>query len=161
MKKSIILILSIIIFNTAVSATAAPKYFSDKTKVTPSHIYDNTILIPKGSVLTIIIKDAINKDSVNKADKVSAILKNDFIYNGKVIAPEGSTVEGNIININKQNNIVNVNVLYTNIITVNGINIPITALAVSEDESGYINIDNYNNNNIEIITKQPVTYIQR
>ncbi len=55
----------------------------------------SVIEIPEGTTFSITFDSGINSGSLEKNDKLIASLKKDFIYNGSLIAPEGSLVYGN------------------------------------------------------------------
>ena len=66
------------------------KNINIKKKLTGS-----VIEIPEGTTFSITFDSGINSGSLEKNDKLIASLKKDFIYNGSLIAPEGSLVYGN------------------------------------------------------------------
>ncbi|MBQ7450506.1 hypothetical protein IJS77_03740 [bacterium] len=163
MKKIKIYLLLIAVFSVTLSAFGTQKFFESKTKVPPSPIYNNTIMVPKGYILNVSVKNNIDADTISVADNYDVILKTDFIYKGIVIAPEGSIIKGKITRIRDDNKTKKINIKFTNIISQNGMNLPISAVFTEEAKSGFINLNEtdkiFENSESSIITKQPVTYI--
>ena len=168
MKRNIFLTLLICGFCFSVINTvdAKPKYFSDdsgKKKVTPDPIYNKTIIIPQGYVLSIRTNNTWSTKNFSVPDKVFAHLNDDFYYNNHLIAPQGSIVQGMVVksvNPNEQQE-AQLQIKFTSIITPNSQIIPITALVKNGDKNGIIkgNKEISQNSLIDIILKQPVTYI--
>ena len=159
--KYFILIVMLLILTSG--AFALPKFSDNKTKIPPDPVYKNTIMIPHGYILNSEIKENIICNDVNPADNITAVLKNDFIYKGKVVAPEGSIITGKFVKKIVNGNFCKVKVKFTNIITPSGNNIPISAIFIEENSTGFINACGdgslFKDKNADIIIKQPVTFI--
>ena len=168
MKRNILLALLICLFCMSVCAgvDAKPKYFSDdsgKKKVAPDPIYNKTIIIPQGYVLSIRTNNVWSTKNFTVPDKVFAHLNDDFYYNNHLIAPQGSIVQGMVVksvSANEQQD-AQLQIKFTSIITPNAQVIPITALVKNGDKNGIIkgNKEISQNSLVDIILKQPVTYI--
>ena len=166
MKKIILLL--IIIF-LALPTLATPKYFMDSNDKTvpPDPVYNKVITAPSGYILGVNGLKSININSIDIFDKIEFTLKNDFMYSGKIIAPEGSLVVGTVVNKNflPDVNKAFVNIKFTKIITPQGYEIPVSAILNTKDNSGLIYADvqgilDFGEDN-EIVLKQPVTYVLR
>ena len=117
-----------------------------------------TILIPQDNIINVTFKNNIMCSNVSPADNIEVILSEDFIFKGKVIAEEGSIVTGKFVKkIATKDNTCKVRVKFTNIIKTNGINIPISAVFLEENSTGYISSLNngqiFKENNADIIIK--------
>ena len=52
--------------------------------------------IEKGTMLDVYLQTAINTATAKEGDRVVAVLKNDWVYNGCVVAEQGSILEGSL-----------------------------------------------------------------
>ena len=161
--KYLILIFTLMV--TTVYAVSVPKFADKKSNIPPDPIYKNTILIPQGYILNVTLKKNLTCDEISPSDNIEVLLSDDFTYKGKIIAEEGSMLIGKFVRKNIDNNVCKVRAKFTNIITINGANIPVSAVFVEENSTGFINALNdgrlFEDNNADIIIKQPVTYIPR
>ena len=167
MKKFlfILIILSVCTLN----ATATPKYFSNEKKnnVAPDPIYNKTITVPRGYILSAELYNVLNSENIMQADKIDAGLKSDFIYNGTIIAPEGSLIKGTVVKVTEKTDKETARLLikFTNISTPNGVSVPISGIIKTEDRTGLLYADNEgifnNSDNIDIIIMQPVTVVPK
>ena len=60
----------------------------------PRTLTGNVVQIPAGTVLKITFDSGINSGSLEKDDRLTATLTENFVYNGVLIAPAGSLVYG-------------------------------------------------------------------
>ena len=160
-----IYLVAIVLLIFANYALSIPKFSDNKSKTEADPIYNKTIMIPQGYTLNVSLKEKLSCDDISISDNINVILNNDFIYKGIVIAPEGSIINGKIIRKIAENNNCKVKSLFTNIITTEGTNIPISALFVGQNKNGYIISDKdsglFNIIHTDIIIKQPITYIKK
>jgi len=56
----------------------------------------HVVYVPEGTILEIMFESGISSGSLDKNDRITAVLPRDFIYNGYVIAPAGSLVYGTV-----------------------------------------------------------------
>lgn len=168
MKRNIFLalIIGLLCFSTGIEAGAKPKYFSDdsgKKKVAPDPIYKKTIIVPQGYVLSIRTNNTWSTKNFSVPDKVFAHLNDDFYYNNHLIAPQGSIIQGMVVKSVSRNEQqeAQLQIKFTSIITPSAQVIPITALVKNGDKNGIIKGDKeiLQNSTVDIILKQPVTYI--
>lgn len=52
--------------------------------------------IPSGTTFDVVFESGISSGSLDKDDRLTATLPQDFVYNGKVVAPAGSMVSGSV-----------------------------------------------------------------
>ncbi len=81
--------------------------FTDNTAVTTtvksSNTASNKVLkgyvgqIPKGTMFKSYLQTPVNTATANVGDSIIAILTDDWMYNGSVIAPQGSVISGTIV----------------------------------------------------------------
>ena len=81
--------------------------FTDNTAVTTtvksSNTASNKVLkgyvgqIPKGTMFKSYLQTPVNTATANVGDSIIAILTDDWMYNGSVIAPQGSVLSGTIV----------------------------------------------------------------
>lgn len=164
MKNFKFVLLILILITTTQISVSIPKFVDSKNKVPQDPIYKKTILIPQDNIINVTFKNNIMCSNVSPADNIEVILSEDFIFKGKVIAEEGSIITGKFVKkIATKDNTCKVRVKFTNIIKTNGINIPISAVFLEENSTGYISSLNngqiFKENNADIIIKQPITYI--
>ena len=167
MKKLAILFLMFGLINT-LTAYAVPDYFSTDKKTQQDPIFDNTIIIPQNYVIGVELKEAIDINKLNIADSCQVYLKNDFLYNGTLIAQEGSIVFGTITKIETtatEENKPYIYVNFTKITTPYGQDIPISAGFLNQNKNGFLYADTNGlidtNKELDLIILQPITFIQK
>lgn len=155
---------------TTLSCFATPSFLDDSKKknVPPNPIFNNTVTVPVGYILPVSTRDSIDVNTMAVADRFYTVLKNDFYYNNKLIAPEGSNIIGTIVKITQPKGMQKAEffVKFTSIITPEGQNIPISAIFKTEDNTGVLysngcNFDIQQNSTKDIIIMQPITFIHR
>ena len=57
-------------------------------------LYGSVVTVPAGTSFSVTFDSGISSGSLEKDDRLTVRLTNDFIYNGKLIAPAGSLVYG-------------------------------------------------------------------
>ncbi len=57
-------------------------------------LYGSVVTVPAGTSFSVTFDSGISSGSLEKNDRLTVRLTNDFIYNGKLIAPAGSLVYG-------------------------------------------------------------------
>ena len=167
MNKKFLFIVLFLILSTGLNTFAAPKYFNESGKkhVAPDPIYNKTINIPAGYILSATVNEEISRYNLSVPDRVQATLNNDFLYNGKLIAPAGSSIMGMVVKSCEETCLNDSQLLikFVSIINSNGQIIPISGLIKTPDKSGilYGNSKINQNEQIDIIMMQPVTYTPR
>ena len=99
------------------------------------------LFVPAGVTCRAVLSQEINSKTAVSGQTINALLTEDFVYNGKVIAASGSTIMGSIVN-NKQASYGNRNakmqVRFTAIRTPYNNIIPISATIMTNDSSGVL-----------------------
>ncbi len=104
----------------------------------------DVVYIKAGAKAKANTSQSIGTKTNNVADSVSATLSEDFTYNGKVIAKQGSVLDGTIIKCQKGSHNYNngfMQIKFTSIKTTDGFIIPISAIVETIDKQGNIEID--------------------
>ena len=165
MKKILMLFILLLGFGSLYSYSV-PKYFSDSNKnIAPCPIYNKVITVPRGYVLGVNANQQLDLNNISRGDKYAVVLKTDFIYKGKLIASEGSSIIGTIssLPVINENGKTQILIKFTNLITSDGQNIPISAMFNNNNSKGYVQINENGllniDENTDIILKQPITYI--
>ena len=66
-------------------------------KNTSSPLSGHVVYVPEGTYLEIMFESGISSGSLDKNDRITAVLPKDFTYNGYLIAPAGSLVYGTVM----------------------------------------------------------------
>ena len=153
MRRTIIAMLSVLLSGTVVWAgqnfnytttNPAPSYNSDYYAPESYKLNDTTL---KGSVITVpagehfdgVFMAPISSETAYTGQNISLALRSDFYYNGKRIAPAGSTVSGTVIEVAKaKHGTLNgkLTLRFTHIITPTGLDIPISAVIKTDNNTG-------------------------
>lgn len=135
MRKFVLVILCLFV-NTFL--TCAPSVAEDFVqRQAPAF---NIITVPAGTSFVAKMQSAVSSASLKAGDNIAATLNEDWVYNGKVIAPAGSILYGNAIQVEQagrayQNG--ELELRFNEIITPDGQSIPIASntFAVGVDEN--------------------------
>lgn len=99
------------------------------------------VIVPSGTVFSASTTADITSENLQVGDTVTLTLGNDFIYNGTVIAPAGSSVFGNV-QVVKRGSYGSTNgslkIGFTNIVTPQGQRIPISGKVATDDGTGML-----------------------
>jgi len=104
-------------------------------------IQGSVVYAPVGITMTVVTSVPINSEILYSGYVVNTVLPCDFAYNGKTIAPMGSTVTGSVISAKKAGRAgVNgqVYIRFNQITTPQGFRIPISAVVLTEDGTGLL-----------------------
>ena len=157
-NKKVYLILVMTAF-ACVPAFAAANY--DFSQTSPAPLYqpnnypqnqyqingDNTTLhgsvvtVPAGQEMRTVVTTPLSSETLTLGQSVSLALGSDFYYNGNLIAPAGSSVTGTVLEVSKaKHGSLNGKLLlrFTQITTPYGVQIPISAVIKTEDNSGVL-----------------------
>ncbi len=147
-------ILSIVLFISSLSVLAAENFQYTQNSQTPSYqpnFYNSSSLSGnktlKGSVVTVpagesfpaVVTTPISSAYLIQGQNVTIALGSDFHYNGNLIAPAGSSVVGQVLEVSKaKHGSMNGKLLlrFTRIITPYGAQIPISAVIKTTDNTG-------------------------
>ena len=101
----------------------------------------NVVMVPAGATVKAMLTAPLSSQYTTNGQTVSLALNNDFYYDGKLIAPAGSTVYGTVIESSKaKRGSINgkLCVRFTQIYTPYGTQIPISAVIKTDDSSGVL-----------------------
>lgn len=97
--------------------------------------------VPAGAVTSVMLTSPLSTETTMVGSPVGATLVQDFVYNNKVIAQKGSTVSGTVVKARKAgiaNRDGQIQVVFNNITTPQGYNIPINAVFKTDDNTGIL-----------------------
>ncbi|MBQ9244853.1 hypothetical protein IJ182_01145 [bacterium] len=101
----------------------------------------NVVFVPANTVFPAISSTPLSSEMLNAGDSVSFYLGSDFYYNGKLVAPAGSHVNGTVL-VAKRGGMANRNgklqIRFSHILTPSGQMIPITASIQTDDGTGVL-----------------------
>lgn len=99
------------------------------------------VTVPAGQSFPAVVTTPISSETLTLGQSVTIALGSDFYYNGNLIAPAGSSVTGTVLEVTKaKHGSLNgkLNIRFTQIVTPYGIQIPISAVIKTEDNSGVL-----------------------
>lgn len=101
----------------------------------------SVVTVPAGQNISAVVTTPLSSENIIAGQSVSLALGSDFYYNGNLIAPAGSTVTGTAIEASKaKHGSMNGRLLlrFTQITTPYGIQIPISAVVKTSDNTGVL-----------------------
>ena len=101
----------------------------------------NVVMVPAGIPVKAAVTSPLSSADMTTGQMVTMALSGDFSYNGKVIAPAGSTVTGSVIEVSKaKHGSMNgkLCVRFNMITTPQGVQIPISAVIRTDDGTGVL-----------------------
>lgn len=114
-------------------------YTQESYKVENNTLKGRIVTVPAGQEFRAVLTTPVSSETASTGQVVTMALNSDFYYNGNLIAPAGSTVNGTVIEASRaKHGSLNgkLTVRFTNIITPNGQNIPISAVIKTSDSTG-------------------------
>lgn len=156
MSKKINLLLATILFSSG-AAFAATNY--NYTQNTPAPLYqpnnyqqnnynfqNNTlkgsvVSVPAGQQFKTVVTTPLSSNNLTLGQNVTLALGSDFYYGNNLIAPAGSSVTGTVLEVSKaKRGSMNGKLLvrFTQIVTPYGIQIPISAVIKTDDNTGVL-----------------------
>ena len=155
MRKNInLLVVGLLL--SGMSVYAAPNFSYNTNGQTPkyeqnyySHNYGSpsttlkgrVVTVPSGATIPVVSTCAISSENAYQGQVFTIALASDFYHNGSLIAPAGSSVVGNVIEVNKaKHGSMNgkLCIRFNQIVTPYGLQIPISAVIKTEDGSGVL-----------------------
>ena len=143
--------ISIAIFSSILIATVANKaYATNYSYTTPQAAYNSTqnnslqgrvTFVPAGAITTVMISSGLNSENLTMGSTIKVNLVEDFIYQDKIIAQKGSVINGVVIKAKKAgfgNRNAQIQVIFNEIQTPQGYNIPINAVFKTDDNTGIL-----------------------
>lgn len=157
MNKKILLTMAVLM--VGVMASAAPNYEYGQTMSAPLFEKSNyslpttqqldgsktlkgtVVAVPAGEKISAVVTTPISSENIIVGQNISLALGNDFYYDGHLIAPAGSSVTGTAIEVSKaKHGNINGKLLlrFTQITTPYGVQIPISAVIKTSDNTGVL-----------------------
>lgn len=116
-------------------------YNQPATSNTNQTLKGHIVTVPAGQSIPAVTTMALSSENLTLGQNVSVALSSDFYYNGSLIAPAGSSVSGQVLEVNKaKRGSMNgkLMVRFTQITTPYGIQIPISAVIKTDDNTGVL-----------------------
>lgn len=101
----------------------------------------SVVTVPAGQNIKAVVTSPISSATMYRGQNVSVALGTDFYFNGLQIAPAGSTITGMVIDAAKaKHGSMNgkLSIRFTNIVTPQGMQIPISAIIKTDDNTGVL-----------------------
>lgn len=101
----------------------------------------SVVTVPAGQTFKAVVTSPISSATMYRGQNVSMALGTDFYYNGLQIAPAGSTITGMVLEADKaKHGSMNgkLSIRFTNIVTPTGMQIPISAVIRTQDNTGVL-----------------------
>ncbi len=122
--------------------TFQPTYYQEEVQKTEDGTLKGRIVtVPAGGSFRSVVTTPLNSANLTLGQNVTLALGTDFYYDGNLIAPAGSSVNGTVLEVAKARH-GNLNgkllVRFTQIVTPYGIQIPISAVIKTEDGTGVL-----------------------
>lgn len=155
MDKKFALTLTAILLTTT-SAFAAPNYNYGQNSPAPQYqqsfyptqtlsgnqtLKGRVVTVPAGQTFPAVVTTPLSSQNLTTGQSVSIALGSDFYYNGNLIAPAGSSITGTVLEVSKaKHGSLNGKLMlrFTQIVTPYGIQIPISAVVKTNDNTGML-----------------------
>ncbi len=157
-KKIQILLTALLISTTAAFADSNYNYTAPQIPVNPSYnsnyylspttvapqsgtLKGRVVTVPAGQSFQAVITTPLSSETLALGQSVTIALGTDFYYNNNLIAPAGSSVTGNVLEVSKaKHGSLNgkLSLRFTQIVTPYGIQIPISAVIKTDDNTGVL-----------------------
>lgn len=116
-------------------------YNQTQTVNTNQTLKGHIVTVPAGQNIPVVTTMALSSENLTLGQNVSVALGSDFYYNGNLIAPAGSSITGQVLEVSKaKRGSMNgkLMVRFTQIITPYGTQIPISAVIKTDDNTGVL-----------------------
>lgn len=117
-----------------------PNYYAEENyKLNNNTLKGSVVTVPAGQTFRAVLMAPVSSETAYNGQAITLALNSDFYFNGKRIAPAGSSVTGTVIEVSKaKHGTLNgkLTLRFTQIITPAGQNIPISAVVKTDDNSG-------------------------
>ena len=117
-----------------------PNYYAeDSYKLNNNTLKGSVVTVPAGQSFKAVLMAPVSSETAYNGQTITLALNSDFYFNGKRIAPAGSSVTGTVIEVSKaKHGTLNgkLTLRFTQIITPSGQTIPISAVVKTDDNTG-------------------------
>ena len=113
---------------------------NNKVNTNPT-LKGHIVTVPAGQNIPVVTTMALSSENLTLGQNVSVALGSDFYYNGSLIAPAGSSITGQVLEVSKaKRGSMNgkLMVRFTQITTPYGMQIPISAVIKTDDGTGVL-----------------------
>lgn len=153
MKKCLNLLLAVMLLSGS-AVMAAGNYNYSQNAQTPAYqptyynqphmsgngtLKGSVVTVPAGQSVPAVVTTPLSSETLTLGQNVTIALGSDFYYNNNLIAPAGSSVTGTVLEVSKaKRGSMNgkLTLRFTQIVTPYGIQIPISAVIRTDDNSG-------------------------
>lgn len=119
-----------------------PNYYQQENfQIQNGTLKGSVVTVPAGQTFRSVVMTPLSSETMTLGQSVSLALGTDFYYNGHLIAPAGSTVNGSVLEVSKaKHGTLNGKLLirFTQIVTPYGVQIPISAVIKTDDGKGVL-----------------------
>jgi len=115
--------------------------YTQQTTNASAPLQGYVVVVPPGINIQVTTANQLSSDNLSLGQAVSAVLTQDFVYNGVTVAPSGSSVSGNVILVKKGGHAGKngqLQIRFTQITTPYGNVIPISAMVKTSDGTGIL-----------------------
>lgn len=116
-----------------------PTYYAQPKMSTNQPLRGSVVTVPAGQAMPAVVTMPLNSANLTLGQNVTVALGSDFYYNNNLIAPAGSSVTGTVLEVSKaKRGSMNGKLMlrFTQIVTPYGIQIPISAVIRTDDNTG-------------------------
>lgn len=117
-----------------------PNYYAEESyKLNNNTLKGSVVTVPAGQSFKAVLMAPVSSETAYNGQAITLALNSDFYFNGKKIAPAGSSVTGTVIEVSKaKHGTLNgkLTLRFTQIITPSGQTIPISAVVKTDDNTG-------------------------
>ena len=138
---SIILLSAYILFGTCLINEAFANIPSTSQSSNEASLQGSVMVIPSGTTITAVTQSELSSANLTLGQGVNLTLNQDFYYGGKLIAPSGSLVNGNVIQVKKATHAGingNLKIRFTHMTTTSGQIIPLSGIIKTDDNTGLL-----------------------
>lgn len=116
-------------------------YYPTQTVSGNQTLKGSVVTVPAGQKIPAVVTTPLSSANLTLGQNVTLALGSDFYYNGNLVAPAGSSVTGTVLEVSKaKHGSMNGKLLlrFTQIVTPYGIQIPISAVVKTTDNTGVL-----------------------
>ena len=116
-----------------------PTYYAQPKMSLNQPLRGSVVTVPAGQAMPAVVTMPLNSANLTLGQNVTVALGSDFYYNNNLIAPAGSSVTGTVLEVSKaKRGSMNGKLMlrFTQIVTPYGIQIPISAVIRTDDNTG-------------------------
>ena len=116
-----------------------PVYNTENYQLNNNTLKGRIVTVPAGQTFKAVFMAPLSSQTAYNGQNITLAIGSDFYYNGNLIAPSGSSVTGTVIEASKaKHGTLNgkLTLRFTQIMTPSGVNIPISAIIKTDDNTG-------------------------